>query len=194
MKITRTFDSGTSASLPYAGGLLLIFGAHGGAPLMLDLAARLSVCGPVRLVDCGNRSNMYRVARTLRALTADPVTVLRQIQLSRAFTCYQVVTLLEKIASGKGTPVLVLDLLATFMDESVQASESGHLFERALQCLLAVSAHSPVVVSARPLLLLSAPRFGLLEQLKRAASQVWEEDEVLPARTTGAQLSLLADY
>jgi len=193
MESKRSFaGKAISPGLTLSNGMLVVFSEHGGAALMLDLAARLSLRGPLYLL--GNRSNMYRVARTLRTLTADPVTVLRQIQLSRAFTCYQVVTLLEKIASGKGTPVLVLDLLATFIDESVQASESSQLFERALQCLLAISAHSPVVVSSRPLLLLSAPRFGLLEQLKRAASEVWEEDEVLPSRATDVQLSLLADY
>ncbi len=181
-------------SFPCSSGLLLVFGAHGGAPLMLDLVARLSLSGPVYLLDCGNRSNMYRVARTLRTLTTDPVAVMRNIRLSRAFTCYQVVTLLEKAASGKGVPVLVLDLLTTFMDESVQAAESSMLFERALQYLLAMSAHSPAVVSVKPLLSLSEPRFGLLERLKQAASEVWEETALLPAQPAGVQLPLLADY
>jgi len=194
MKIPRTFDAGTSPGFPYTSGLLLVFGAHGGAPLMLDLAARLSLRGPVYLLDCGNRSNMYRVARTLRTLTADPVAVMRQIRLSRAFTCYQVVALLEKAASDRGVPVLALDLLTTFMDESVQAAESGMLFERALRCLLAMSARSPVVVSVKPLLSLSEPRFGLLEHLKQAASEVWEENALLPAQPAGVQLPLLADY
>lgn len=194
MKITRAFDTGGSPGFPYASGLLLVFGAHGGAPLMLDLAARLSLRGPVYLLDCGNRSNMYRVARILRTLTTDPVAVMRNIRLSRAFTCYQVAALLEKAASGKGVPVLVLDLLTTFMDESVQAGESGMLFERALQCLLTISAHSPVVASVKPLLSLSEPRFGLLERLKQAASEVWEESTGLPAQPAGVQLPLLADY
>jgi len=194
MKIARTFDTGASPGFPYASGLLLVFGTHGGAPLMLDLAARLSLRGPVYLLDCGNRSNMYRVARTLRTLTADPVAVMRQIRLSRAFTCYQVVALLEKAASDRGVPVLALDLLTTFMDESVQATESSTLFEQALRCLLAMSTHSPVVVSVKPLLSLSEPRFGLLEHLKQAASEVWEENALLPAQPAGVQLPLLTDY
>jgi len=80
-------------------GLLVVFGEHGGAARMLDLTARLSLRGPLYLLDCGNRSNMYRVARTLRTLTDDPVAVMRNIRLSRAFTCYQVVALLEKVAA-----------------------------------------------------------------------------------------------
>lgn len=194
MKITRSFDAGGCPGFPYASGLLLVFGAHGGAPLMLDLVARLSLRGPVYLLDCGNRSNMYRVARTLRTLTTDPVAVMRNIRLSRAFTCYQVVALLQKAAMGKGVPVLVLDLLTTFMDESVQAAESSLLFEQALQHLLAMSAHSPVVVSVKPLLSLSEPRFGLLERLKQSASEVWEETALLPVPPAGVQLHLLADF
>lgn len=161
---------------------------------MLDFAARLSLRGPLYLLDCGNRSNMYRVARTLRTLTNDPVAVMRNIRLSRAFTCYQVVALLEKAASGSVMPVLVLDLLTTFMDESVHAGESSVLFDRALQLLSVMSAFAPVVVSVKPLLSLSAPRFGLLERLKQAASEVWEENVLPPAQPAGVQLPLLVDY
>jgi hypothetical protein len=176
-------------------GLLVIFGKHGGAARMLDLAAGLSLRGPLYLLDCGNHSNMYRVARTLRALTDDPVAVMRNIRLSRAFTCYQVVALLEKVAARPAAPVLVLDLLSTFMDESVQLRESSLLFDSALRYLLAVGQTVPVVVSAKPLLSLSAPRFGLLEQLKTAAAEVWEEPVLLPAQPApGTQLSLLPDY
>lgn len=174
--------------------MLAVFGAHGGASIMLDFASHLSLRGPLYLLDCGNRGNMYRVARTLRALTADPVAVMRNIRLSRAFTCYQVVALLEKTARHPKAPVLVLDLLTTFMDESVHVEESRVLFERALRCLAVMSPSVPVLVSASPLLSLSAPRFGLLEQLKQAAGEVWEADAFLPLQAVGAQqLSFLAD-
>lgn len=185
--------AGSGTGLPR--GLLVIFGEHAGAARMLDLAAGLSLHGPLYLLDCGNRSNMYRVARALRTLTNDPVAVMRNIRLSRAFTCYQVVALLEKVAVRPTAPVLVLDLLATFMDESVQLRESSLLFDSALHHLLAMGQTLPVVVSAKPLLSLSAPRFGLLEQLKAAAAEVWEETALLPARpAAGTQLPLLPDY
>jgi hypothetical protein len=196
MRLTYVEDKGLTgpgSGLPR--GLLVIFGEHGGAARMLDLAAGLSLRGPLYLLDCGNRSNMYRVARTLRTLTDDPVAVLRNIRLSRAFTCFQVVALLEKVAARPAAPVLVLDLLATFMDESVQLRESSLLFDSTLQHLLTVGQTVPVVVSAKPLLSLSAPRFGLLEQLKAAAAEVWEEAALLPARpAAGTQLPLLPDY
>lgn len=196
MKLDRSFGNRVvSPEIALSNGVLVVFGEHGGAALMLDLAARLSLRGPLYLLDCGNRSNMYRVARTLRALTDDPVAVMRHIRLSRAFTCYQVVALLEKAASHTGIPVLALDLMATFMDESVQLQESRLLFTHVLRSLSVLGQFAPVVVSAKPLLSLSAPRFGLLEQLKESADMVWEENVLpLPRAAVGTQLPLLPDY
>jgi len=99
------------------------------------------------------------------------------------------------VAARPAAPVLVLDLLSTFMDESVQLQESTHLFVSALQHLQSVGQTVPVVVSAKPLLSLSAPRLGLLQQLKEAAAEVWEETDlpsVNPVREV--QLPLLLDY
>lgn len=195
MNTERSFVARNDPGFPLPDELLVVFGRHGGADLMLDLAARLSMNGPLYLLDCGNRSNMYRVAKTLRTLTSDPVAILKNIRLSRAFTCYQVTALLEKLASGtKRAPVLVLDLLTTFMDESVQPAESRMLFDHVLENLLWLSQSVPVVVSAKPLLSISSPRFALLEELKSHASQVWEES-VLPAPVAAdVQLPLLVDF
>jgi hypothetical protein len=195
MNIDRSFVSQKALSFPLPTELLVVFGVHGGAAMMLDLAARLSLRGPLYLLDCGNRSNMYRVAKTLRTLTNDPVAVLKNIHLSRAFTCYQVAALLQKLSTGRAEiPILILDLLATFMDESVQSAECNLLFEDVLQRLLLLSRVAPVVVSAKPLLSISSPRFGLLEQLKNQAFQVWEEGNLPPPRLSGVQLSLPVDF
>ncbi len=138
---------------------------------------------------------MYRVASTLRFLTNDPVAMLKNIRLSRAFTCYQVVALLEKVTPGSDLPVLVLDLLSTFMDESVRAREAELLFENALMHLRRISSTAPVVVSARPLLSVSADRVKLLHALREQAFQVWEEGTA-PLNSTAVDLqpALFADY
>lgn len=165
-------DLRSELALPLANELLVVFGSHAGGRRMLDLAARLTLRGPVYLLDCGNRSNMYHVAKELRTLTSDPVGMLKNIRLSRAFTCYQVLSLLEKLQPEPGVPVLILDLLSTFMDESVHLDESVMLFEKTLQC---ISHLVPVVVSAKPLLSISSPRLVLLGMLKRQATHIWEE-------------------
>mgnify|MGYP000942079707 FL=1 len=162
-------------ALPLSNELLVLFGPHAGGGRMLDLAARLSLRGPLYMLDCGNRSNIYRVARELRGLTGDPAGMLKNIRLSRAFTCFQVYALLEKLMPEAGVPVLVMDLLSTFMDESVQAAESALIFTRTLDCIERTSRVVPVVVSAKPLLSISSPRLGLLAEIKRRATHIWEE-------------------
>jgi hypothetical protein len=170
-------------ALPLSNELIVVFGVHAGASMLLDLAARLALRGQVYLLDCGNRSNMYHVARTLRPLTRDPAAALKNIRLSRAFTCYQVFALLGKVQLTAGIPVLILDFLATFLDESVHAAESAFLFEKTLERVLYLSQFAPVVVSVKPLLSISAERAGLLTQLKEQAAHYWEE---MPEITSSA--------
>lgn len=183
----------SALALPLPNELLVVFGPHAGGARMLDLAARLALRGPLYILDCGNRSNMYHVARTLRPLTSDPAAMLKNIRLSRAFTCYQVLSLLEKLRPEAGIPVLILDLLSTFMDESVHLDESVMLFEKTLRCIQNASRVTPVVASAKPLLSISSPRLVLLAQLKRQAAQVWEEPSLLPPASDELQPSLFVE-
>jgi len=185
--------SNSALALPLPNELLVVFGPHAGGARMLDLAARLALRGPLYILDCGNRSNMYHVARALRPLTSDPAAMLKNIRLSRAFTCYQVLSLLEKLRPEAGIPVLILDLLSTFMDESVHLDESVMLFEKTLRCITNASRVTPVVASAKPLLSISSPRLVLLAQLKRQATQVWEEPSLLPSASGELQPSLFVE-
>lgn len=180
----------TSLALPLPNELLVVFGPHAGGGRMLDLAARLALRGPLYILDCGNRSNMYHVAKALRPLTADPAAMLKNIRLSRAFTCYQVLALLEKLRPEAGVPVLILDLLSTFMDESVHLDESVMLFEKTMHCIKSASRVTPVVTSAKPLLSISSPRLVLLAQLKRQATRIWEELSLQPPAPLELQPSL----
>jgi len=180
-------------ALPLSNELLVLFGPHAGGGRMLDLAARLALRGPLYMLDCGNRSNMYRVARELRGLTGDPAGMLKNIRLSRAFTCFQVYALLEKLVPEAGVPVLVMDLLSTFMDESVQAAESALIFTRTLDCIERTSRVAPVVVSAKPLLSISSPRLGLLAELKRRATHIWEELSLQEPEKSDLQPSLFGE-
>ena len=180
-------------ALPLANELVVVFGPHAGGNRMLDLVARLTLRGTVYLLDCGNRSNMYHVARALRPLTNDPTGMLRNIRLSRAFTCYQVHALVEKLVPQAGIPVLILDLLSTFMDESVQLEESAMIFDKTMDCILAASRVAPVVVSAKPLLSLSSPRLVLLARLKSEATHVWEELSPMPPEPVELQPSLFGE-
>jgi hypothetical protein len=80
---------------------------------MVETAARLALNGPVRVLDGGNRFNVYPVAQAVRRLTPRLEETLSHMSLSRAFTCYQMLTLLEETPADP-VPTLVLDLLSTF--------------------------------------------------------------------------------
>jgi hypothetical protein len=181
-------------ALPLSNELFVVYGAHAGAGMLLDLAARLSVHCQLYLLDCGNRSNMYRVARTLRPLTTDPAAALKNIHLSRAFTCYQVLSLLDKVQFRIGVPVLIFDLLSTFMDESVRAEECFFLFDKVIERIRAISQFAPVVVSAKPLLSISTPRAGLLTLLESQAAHFWEEMPAISTNAEDLQASLFDDF
>jgi hypothetical protein len=93
-----------------------------------------------------------------------------------------------------GIPVLVLDFLSTFLDESVQAEECTFLFEKTLKRVLRVSQFAPVVVSVKPLLSISAERVGLLNQLKERAAHFWEEVPEIPAGAAQTQSALFEEF
>ena len=186
-------DLKSELALPLPNELLVVFGPHAMSGRMLDLSARLALRGPVYILDCGNRSNMYHVAKALRSLTDDPAGALQNIRLSRAFTCYQVLSLLEKLKPEPGIPVLILDLLGTFLDESVKVDESVFIFKKALRCIKDTSRVTPVVTSAKPLLSISSPRLLLLGLLKQQATHVWEDLSLSPPAPVEFQPSLFAE-
>jgi hypothetical protein len=134
---------------PLPGNLLLVIAPGAGSALMMDLVARLAGRGPLRLLDGGNRIDVHAVARALARGPVELETALARIQLARAFTCYQVATLLRE-APAQPVPTLVLDLLSTFYDESVPAAESQRLLEGCILQLRRLNQVAPVAVSARP--------------------------------------------
>jgi hypothetical protein len=170
--------------------LYVAIGARTASSRMLEMAAHLSLRGRILILDCGNRANPYPLARKLRGLTKDPVQALENIDNARAFTCYQVVALLEETAhSGPPfPPVLVFDLLSTFYDESVSFNESQRLLNQSLLFIDRISRSVPVAVSARPPAADFPQRRVFLHQLCQFAGEIWEE----PLLETAApqQLSL----
>ena len=172
-------------------GLYVVSDRHAASDPLLQLGAHLSLSGIVRILDCGNRADMYLIARTLRPLTADPIPAMQNIRLSRAFTCYQVETLLSCCDALEQVPVLVLDFLSTFMDESVSDDEVQRLFHDSIAHLRRLSGRNIVMVGVRPLTDVISKRVDLLTELTRRSDDfVWlNEPETLTAEAAD-QLSL----
>jgi hypothetical protein len=160
---------------------LLVVAPHAANELMMDLLARLAHRGPVRIVDGGDRFRAHSIARSLRRATRqerpDLYGALQRIHLARAFTCYQMVTLLEELITPTETappeplPTLALDLLTTFYDESIPLVESQRLLEICLGCLSKLSSQGPLAVSVRPPRVVD-DRLVLVDQLIDRAGQV----------------------
>jgi hypothetical protein len=154
---------------PLPGQFSLAVLPHDSTRQLLQVVARLALRGSLRVLDGGNRFNAYNVALALRQQTAEVEAILDHIHVARAFTCYQVLTLLTQTLAIP-RPTLVLDLLATFRDESVSLDERRRLLESCLNQLRRLAIRAPLLVSVIPQ---GAQSDELLVTLEEAADQVW---------------------
>jgi hypothetical protein len=103
----------------------------------------------VTVIDGGNLFDAYRVARLIRQRTPELDAALGRIHVARSFTCYQTRALLGAAAAQR-QPLLALDLLATFGDETVPAPDVQRALQDSIFSLQRLSAHAAVLVSASP--------------------------------------------
>jgi hypothetical protein len=98
----------------------------------------------VIVLDGANRFNAYTVSSFARRALISPEKLLKSIRIARAFTCYQMATLMgeqlisllkrEEAAELLQKPwVILLGPLTTFLDEDVPEREVRPLFERSLR-------------------------------------------------------------
>jgi hypothetical protein len=115
---------------------VLLWGEH-----LRPLAAAAAAWGvarsaPVLVVDAANRFDPYGLVREVpRALARQ---ALARVRVSRAFTCHQLVRLLQEIlppALEPGCLVLVLGPVSLFYDEQVPLAERRRLFRELTQLL-----------------------------------------------------------
>jgi hypothetical protein len=135
---------------------------------MHALIVGLALAGPVKVLIGGNRYDHYGINYALAAATPRYEHILdTHIRLSRAETCYQMVELLNQTQADR-IPVLVLDLLTPFYDESVPESEINQLLFEAIVELRRFSQSAAVAVSAHS----GQNRPRLLKVLENALDRV----------------------
>ncbi|HUF37628.1 MAG TPA: hypothetical protein VMN57_03825, partial [Anaerolineales bacterium] len=83
-------------TIPSTARLVLVAAPRAARTQMLALAARLALAGPLRVLDGGNSFDAFAVARHLRGHTPRVEPALDRIRVQRAFTCYQLLTLLNE--------------------------------------------------------------------------------------------------
>ncbi len=161
------------------GRLALVIAPGRALERLLDLTAHLAPQGALRVLDGGNSFNVYTVASYLRRRTPHLKAALQNIRVARAFTCYQMLALLESTPSSP-IPTLVLDLLATYYDESVPFSERRRLLSISLAELRRLGQAAPVGITARLPPADQPERHELLGLLEAAADQVWRFEPEIP--------------
>lgn len=134
---------------PEAGKITLLAAPASVKPALFELTAKIALRTPLTVLDGGNCFDAYAVARALRTLVPDPAAYLSRVGLARAFTCYQMTTLLAE-AAGQGAPLLVLDLLGTFHDENVFLSERRRLLAECVCALKQTARRLPAAVWIQP--------------------------------------------
>ena len=92
----------------------------------------------VIVLDGANRFDPYMVSSFARKVFISPERLLKRIRIARAFTCYQMATLIgEKLIALVGAIqkpwVILLGPITTFLDEDVPEREVRPLFERSLK-------------------------------------------------------------
>jgi len=109
---------------------------------MLACIATLALEDSVVVLDGGMLFNVYRVVMASHGQTR----ILNRIRFARAFTCYQMVALLERTPAEEAY-VVILDLLSTFQDENVPLDERIRLLKTCLPHLARLSRGRGALIS-----------------------------------------------
>lgn len=133
----------------HPGAFIVVCAPYAAREPVAALAAELALRGPLTVLDGGNRFQPYRVAKLLRQQTVDVDSAAKRLFIRRAFTCYQMLALLESTPSLR-QPYIILDLLATFYDDHVSKREACRLLAACLQQIERLYQFAPVVVTLAP--------------------------------------------
>lgn len=164
MELSNGFSNYSTLS---ENGCQVFCGAHAASAHLLSICAKTAAEQPLRLLDFGNRCDMYFAARQLRTLTRDPAAAMKNIRLQRAFTCYQAQSLLRQLDPFEtDMPVFILDMLAPFLDENIKTTEIARLFRDACDRIRVIQKTRRILIGVKPLPKRSAPeRMFLLKGL-----------------------------
>jgi hypothetical protein len=139
-------------------------------PIIPELIAELALRGPVTVMDGGNCFPAYHIAQLIRRKNLQVEAISRHIFVQRAFTCYQMVSLLENIAAF-GYPHIILNLLSTFQDDQIKPDEADRLLTLCLSHIERLRLSAPVVVTLEPVIL--AEKEFLVQRICEQANEIF---------------------
>jgi len=177
---------------PPPGKLFCVHGDPGVFRLSLVAAGHVLLSGvPVTLVDGSNRFDLYGLAEFARRTAGGrctPGELLRNIFVSRAFTCYQMEAVITErlpafVRTKQSPVVLIFGLLDTFYDEQAPLFEVRGALERSITALQQLRAGGvSVLVASTDLRPASTARAGLFPRLTAAMDRVYRMDRGMVQR------------
>ncbi len=138
----------------------------------------------VIVLDGANRFNPYIVSSFARKALLPPEAILKRIRIARAFTCYQMATLVgerlpaflerERGEAQAGKPrVILLGLLTTFLDEDVPERESSLLLERVLSRVGGMAQKGVSFLLFQPSVPFGSKRASLMKRVSQFSDMSW---------------------
>jgi hypothetical protein len=161
-------------------GLIVLSGPDVCLTVGLLLALRGVVARrPLLVIDGANAFDPYLISNIARRMGLAPAALLRQIHISRVFTCYQLEALLEERlprVRERFDPygLFLSGPLEALLDEEIKREEAVRVFHRILAALDRVLEWPWTVVAACPDTEPPPPgREWFLPQIRRRADQVF---------------------
>jgi hypothetical protein len=127
----------------------------------------------VVFIDGGNTFRLYKIARLAQLHQLDPREVLERVFISRAFTAYQLTSLIldkleENVKKYDAKVVVISDIAGFFLDNDVAAEEAQSVYSQIVTYLESFAQKHQIVVVATYLPYQESRRNGLLQELTRA--------------------------
>jgi hypothetical protein len=138
----------------------------------------------VIVLDGANRFNPYIASSFARKALISPEKILKRIRIARAFTCYQMATLMgeqlpslldkERTNSKGGKPqIILLGPITTFLDEDVSEREIRPFFDRSLQKMEEMALRGIPFFLFQPSVPSDSRRAYLTKRLSQFSNWVW---------------------
>lgn len=133
----------------HASRFIVILSQHGAKEHIPTIITELALRGPITVLDAGNRFQAYRITQLIRLQSLQVDSIAKRINVRRAFTCYQTISLLEE-TPAQPHPHLILDLLASFYDDQISIPKCRRLLDICLREIQRLSLQAPVIVNLSP--------------------------------------------
>jgi hypothetical protein len=125
---------------------------------MLCVTAQLptplgGLASKVVFVDGGNRFRLYQISKLAQRYSLNPTQVLKHISIARAFTAYQMTSLIrDKLAEAAQTTeaklVVVSDIAGLFLDDDIADEEAQTIYNKTVAYLSTLAKQKQLIIVA----------------------------------------------